>query len=183
MRYDGSIGLVTREGNTAPGVSGTFTAFGDPVINGYGEVAFVAKLALSPTVTAENNQGIWTDLGGSLKLVCREGTAPAGMASGYTFKTFQWFNLSDDLLYVGAQTTNGTTTLSGVWKYDGTTFSKVCAQGDSMLLSGSTRVIKSIINPTGSQTGNAQSRVASSSGRLVLEVSSSNGYEQYVTFP
>jgi hypothetical protein len=76
----GSLELIAREGQVAPGTGGeTFFNIGEfsstqIVLNNAGQVAFDARLTPSPEVTLANARGIWaTDPGGNLQLVVREG--------------------------------------------------------------------------------------------------------------
>jgi len=52
---------------------GTFNNLADPVYANDDEVAFVGKLAASPTVNNSNNLGIWSTASGQLALVARIG--------------------------------------------------------------------------------------------------------------
>jgi hypothetical protein len=94
----GSVNLLARTGTQAPGVNagvvfsdfpGTITlAAGTvPVLNGAGQVAFVAKLA-GPGVTAMNDSGIWLATSGNVQLVAREGDPVPGTVDGVTFPSF-----------------------------------------------------------------------------------------------
>lgn len=76
---NGSLGLVAREGEAAPGTGGA--SFGDMhpafsravAFNNRSQVAFFANL-VGPGVTTANNAGIWmTDTAGNLQLVIRKG--------------------------------------------------------------------------------------------------------------
>jgi hypothetical protein len=63
--------------------TGTFRA---PVINNFGQVAFLASLRLGVGgVTADNNKGIWSEGGGTLHLVAREGEQAPGAPAGANF--------------------------------------------------------------------------------------------------
>lgn len=71
----GSLGLVARTGETAPGTSGDtrFESFGPAlVLNAGGEVAFRAEL-VGPEVMERNDRGIWAGRPGAVQLVVREG--------------------------------------------------------------------------------------------------------------
>lgn len=67
----------------APNVSGfgnaTFASFGDPVTSPDGHYAFTAKLAGG--VPASKANSLWTNLGGSLKLVLQQGSPLPGLTS------------------------------------------------------------------------------------------------------
>jgi len=83
------LALVAREGFTAPDVGlGRFSILNDPVLNGAGQVAFIATL-FGTGVHASNNSGIWSEGGdGVLSLVAREGSAAPGTPAGVTFLDF-----------------------------------------------------------------------------------------------
>jgi hypothetical protein len=78
-RRDGTLGLIAREGNRAPGTADGIT-FGDfrfigPMLNGRGQVAFAVNV-FGPGVNLANDMGIWlTDSAGDLHLLVREGDA------------------------------------------------------------------------------------------------------------
>jgi hypothetical protein len=77
----GSPRLVAREGEAAPGAGpNVFLDFSVPVgllFNGAGHTAFAAALT-GPGTNADNNSGLWSDRGGSLDLVMREGDSAPG---------------------------------------------------------------------------------------------------------
>jgi hypothetical protein len=85
----GSLRLVTREGNQAPGTPAgvNFKQMNTPVLNGAGQTAFSAFLTGSG-VDLSNDYGIWSEGGGSLALVARSGSPAAGTASGVVFSGF-----------------------------------------------------------------------------------------------
>ena len=69
----GSLSAVLREGDTAPGTGGAvFSTFASEVVNGTGQ--FAARATIRGTgVTSTNNGGLWSNTGGTLQLVAREG--------------------------------------------------------------------------------------------------------------
>ena len=74
----GSLALLARAGNTAPGTSADFNSFkrvGDPVFNGTGQTAFRGWLTGPDVIFSSNDTGIWSEGGGSLALVARAGNA------------------------------------------------------------------------------------------------------------
>jgi len=85
----GSLGLVARTGDQAPGMpSGVLygSVSGSTIrLNDVGQSAFVATLT-GVGVSASNDQSIWSDRSGSLSLVSREGDpapgAPVGVRLG-----------------------------------------------------------------------------------------------------
>ncbi len=80
----GTLALVARAGDAAPGTEATFGRMlleysrrGPPVINGAGQTAFIAELANS-TGYGNEGVGIWSESGGSLTLVARDGSVAPG---------------------------------------------------------------------------------------------------------
>lgn len=71
----GSMALIVKVGDTAPGVAGaTFTGFDLPLVGGQEQAAFLGVIA-GPGVTSANNQGLWREApnGGGLTLLLRSG--------------------------------------------------------------------------------------------------------------
>lgn len=91
------IHLITRTGSPAPGTASTFANLGDPVYNGYLDLAFQGTLTIGiGGVTASNANGIWftpPSPDGSLSLVVRQGSQAPGCPPGATFNTFTAFAL------------------------------------------------------------------------------------------
>jgi hypothetical protein len=88
----GSLQLVAREGNQAPGmISGAkFDSFDPPKLSDGGHTAFTAGLALDTTlgITSANRTGLWSDANGELDLVARSGDQAPGMPMGAVFNIF-----------------------------------------------------------------------------------------------
>lgn len=166
-------GLIAREGDSAQGTSATFAGFGDPVINAEDKVAFYAALQRDDSaVTKLNDQGIWTTLGGSLALAIREGDQAPGLPSGVIFRKISWIHLGKDGLYIGAYaaTADGTVKANGIWEFANDTLTKVVATGDTVPTADGPQIVRTLGKPAGAGTGSAQSRVASSSGKLAIVV-------------
>jgi hypothetical protein len=85
----GVLSLVARTGSTAPGTSAMFRSImGVPQFNALGQTAFRADL-IGAGVTDANDQGIWSEGGGSLALVARTGDeAPGAGGLEFTKPTF-----------------------------------------------------------------------------------------------
>jgi hypothetical protein len=84
----GSLSLVVREGDTAPGVSGAvFTNLGAPVFNDHGEVGFLA--AISSTTSFLPVDGIWSGAAGNVNLFARYGMQAPGTDVGVSFLSFK----------------------------------------------------------------------------------------------
>lgn len=172
------VDAVAQSGTTAADTTAMFKAFGDPVINDDGEVAFTATLKSG--VRTGDDAGVWSDLGGTLHLAWREGEQAPGLPTGKLFAKASWINLQDGALYIGATTSRKG---SGVWKWDGTTLTKVVALGDGVLLTdGVTHSVKTIVAPASSGNGNATSRLVGRDGTLTLLLRFTDGRVETVTF-
>jgi hypothetical protein len=181
LRTGFTSGIVARTGELAGAGEAVFSSLGDPVLNNKGQVAFTGTLRGSG-VTTRNDQGLWSDLGGSLVPVIREGDSVPALGSGAVFQKINWFHLGDTALFIGATAREGAAKRSGVWKWDGTTLANITYIGDSFALGGQDRVIKTISGPLSIGTGNAQSRIGSSSGRLLLLLTAQDGWQEFVRF-
>jgi hypothetical protein len=83
--HGGGLALIARAGAAAPGTGVSFReVFSDPVINTSGRTAF-GNLVTGPGVTSANSSGVWSEGGGSLALVAREGSAAPGTPAGFLF--------------------------------------------------------------------------------------------------
>ncbi|NOZ38619.1 MAG: hypothetical protein GXP24_00150 [Planctomycetes bacterium] len=78
----GSLALIAREGSSAPGTSEKFRNIGATVVNDAGQTAFIGSLTTS-TGSFFTNRGIWSEGGGSLALVARDGMAAPGTGSRF----------------------------------------------------------------------------------------------------
>ena len=81
--------IVALTGDPAPGTPPDvdFSLFlGDPVIDGAGHSAFVARLT-GPDVGASNDDGLWSEGSGSLALLAREGNQAPGQPAGVLLAT------------------------------------------------------------------------------------------------
>ncbi|WP_119165837.1 DUF7453 family protein [Algihabitans albus] len=97
----GSVGLVARKGDVAPGTTATFNEFSSaPRLNANGETAFVASLRGSGA-NFSNNQAVFAETGGGLGLVARKGEAAPGTTE--TFNSFQTprLNANGETAFVG----------------------------------------------------------------------------------
>jgi hypothetical protein len=151
------------------------------VISGEGSLAFMAKIR-GEGIKTKNDQGLWTDLGGSLVPALREGDPAPALGDGATFQKINWFHLGDNALFIGATARKGSTKVSGVWKWNGTDLVNITYHGDSFALGGQDRIIKTISSPLSIGTGHAQSRIGSPSGRLLLLLTATDGWQQMVQF-
>lgn len=87
---NGSLALVARKGDAAPGTTGAqFSGMSSPIINGSGHVAFTGFLTGTEVDPQTNSMGIWSDRTGSLELVARMGDVAPGTV-GATFFQFDY---------------------------------------------------------------------------------------------
>ncbi len=82
----GSIALVAREGDPAPGM-GTGVNFSGSLFGTVGDDGHVglAGSASGVGVTTANNEGVWSNRSGSLELIVREGDPAPGTEPGVAF--------------------------------------------------------------------------------------------------
>lgn len=83
----GTLALVARGGDAAPGTTALFRAdtFTAPALNSSGQIVF-KNLLQGPGVNAGNSTGIWSAAGGGgVELVAREGNAAPSGSPGTTF--------------------------------------------------------------------------------------------------
>jgi hypothetical protein len=86
----GSLDLVVRSGNPAPGTPDGVkfdSFFFQTGFNDAGQVAFYAFLA-GDGVNPSNDNGIWSEGSGTLSLVARTGSQAPGAPAGVTFRDF-----------------------------------------------------------------------------------------------
>jgi hypothetical protein len=82
----GTLSVVARVGDHAPDTPDG-VQFGEAsyhLISGSGGVSFRGRLS-GPGVNSANNQGVWSDSTGVLRLVVREGQQAPGMPDGFVF--------------------------------------------------------------------------------------------------
>lgn len=94
MERNGSLNLVVREGDPAPGLDPA-VAFKDPlnvVLNHAGQAAFVSYLT-GPGVYSHNDTSIWLESDGAIRLVAREGDPAPGTEPGVVFQAVTYFKL------------------------------------------------------------------------------------------
>lgn len=85
----GSLSLLVREGDPAPGITDA-TFFDFPYAIGIGDdgtVGFLARLG-GTGVTVDDELTVWTGRPGALKLVAREGDPAPGLGNDVVFDTF-----------------------------------------------------------------------------------------------
>ena len=138
----GSLALLTREGNTAPGTGGaTFNEFGIPALNTVGKTAFVGFLNIgtgSPAVDISNDLGIWSNHTGSLTLVVREGDIMPGTGNARLLRFNNSFviNAAGDIAFPGLlHTGTGSPAVDGsnnkgVWLKNESGLTLIARKGD-----------------------------------------------------
>ncbi|MFN3166892.1 MAG: choice-of-anchor tandem repeat NxxGxxAF-containing protein [Phycisphaeraceae bacterium] len=137
----GSVGLVTRLGDAAPGTGPgiVFSGIDNEVsINNAGDVAFLAFLE-GPGVDITNGRGIWAGSQGTLQLVVRSGEPAPGTGPGVVFRnSFNSFssiefNSKGDTAFIafldgpGVNETNNT----GVWSGSSGSLELIAREGDA----------------------------------------------------
>jgi hypothetical protein len=107
-----------------------------PHLNAAGHVTFNGWLS-GPDVTAANDNGIWSDVSGSLSLVVRAGDHAPGTPSGVAFQeisdTNVFFNGSGKIAFAAGLTGAGAdaTNSYGIWSNRSGAFGPVMREGDS----------------------------------------------------
>ncbi|RYD84398.1 MAG: tandem-95 repeat protein, partial [Verrucomicrobiaceae bacterium] len=144
---------ITREGRRAPdasglpmrGKGGMFRSFKDPLLNDWGDVAFVAKLSKA---SAQRDTGIWFQpAGGALRMMAREGDVAAGV-EGARFGTFISTGLTDTgaIPFVARLRTGkaGVTSANalGLWVITAEGTRLLLRQGDTLSVGGVPKQVK-----------------------------------------
>ena len=132
----GSLALVARGGDSPPGGGAgvRFNRFFDPIFNSTGQTAFDAQLSGTGLDTT-NDDGIWSDGGGPLALIAREGGQAPGTNPGIDFINFGHrlllnnvgrAALKSDLIGPGVDVTNNV----GIWSEGGGGLALIARAGD-----------------------------------------------------
>ena len=117
----GSIALVARENDPAPGTDGVFATFNNTntLHNDGGKVCLQASIR-GGTVTTANDSGIWMGTPGNLQLIIREGDVDP--VTGGTFGSISgistYFNDRDQIVVGTITLTGGTSPGSSTWLYN-----------------------------------------------------------------
>jgi len=165
-RQDGTLRLVAREGNDAPGTFGAdFGAFNRPVVNASGDIAFSGFLQNENNVFSFNDGGIWATRNGVLQLIAREDRDAPG-TGGADFNIFgaPSLNALGDLSFSASLQTgeNGvdSSNNSGIWAYSSfdDEFKLIVRKGDLFDISqdpmiSDFRTISGILGSSLSDTG------------------------------
>jgi kumamolisin len=162
----GTLALVAQIGTSAPGTSANFLMLSDPVYNDSAAVAFRGTLkVVSGEATNTTAAGIWSNSGGTLSLIARQGSAAAG--TGSTFSTFTALGLTASAGPVFYATLNNggnvtSTNNAGIWEGN-TAQTLALQQGEAI---GGKTVSKLTFMPVETIV-NGQTRSFNASGDLV----------------
>lgn len=134
----GSIALIAREGDQAPGTpSGVVfddLRFGNNtlVINGNNKIAVTAEL-MGSGVTSDNDTGIWIQNNSALELVVREGEQVPGLGPNSHWGGFSGpkMNINDNIVFTAFLRGDVTSKNDrGIWFYDGSTILQIVREGE-----------------------------------------------------
>ena len=170
---DGILELVTQTGDIAPGTDDIFLSLGDPIYNNSQEVAFRGFCGGSEN---SSTAGIWSDIGGKLALVAREGSQAPGCPIGQTINSLTSLALSDkgQIVFSGKLTDNVAEGVSSsndaaIWEGTPTQIRPVLRLGDMV----STKTVASITSslPVERYVGGQSRGISTSTGDLVCAAS------------
>jgi hypothetical protein len=127
----GSVGIVARTGDPAPGAGSTFGAFTtDPVLGDASQVAFAAYTAAGPATA-----GIWSGGPGSLGLVALTGAlVPGGGGAAFAdVSHYPSINPAGQVAFeshlTGSGINNGNNNNEGIWIGNSTSLSQAVVKG------------------------------------------------------
>jgi hypothetical protein len=170
--------IVATQKKVAPGAGGLlFKSFLAPVIGGNGAVAFIADLE-GRGATRAGDEGLWTNLGGTLALVAREGD-PIPNSQTITYKAFRAVSIQGNEVVFVADLTGGVTSLTDtavfVWAPEFGT-KRMIREGDPFTVSaGDVRVIGSLSMLTSSAKSPGQGRGHPADGLYILSATFVDG--------
>jgi len=134
----GSLALAGREGSAAPGgpAGALFRRLDNPVINDNGRQAFHGLLREDVAgVTLASNEAIWSNGGGALGMIAREGNDAPGTPAGVAFNTLldPTINTAGQAAFQGTLKGSGVTASNdkGIWAQQGGTLGLVARSGES----------------------------------------------------
>jgi kumamolisin len=178
----GNLDLIAQIGTSAPGTSGFFQTLSDPVYNDSAQVAFrgVLKVA-SGQATNATSAGIWSNSGGSMALVARQGSSASG--TGSTFSTFTALGLTASAGPVFYATLNNGGSITsannaGIW--EGNTAQTLALQQGAVI--GGKTVSKLIFMPAETIV-NGQTRSFNATGDLACAATftdKTTGFVEYI---
>ncbi|MBA4106104.1 MAG: hypothetical protein C0485_10120 [Pirellula sp.] len=166
-----AIRIVAASGQAAPNTTGRFSQLyhsGDgpapPVINSAGRVAFAATLEIGVGVTALDDTGMWSDGGGAMALVGREGfAAPTGPAGAlYRRLANPVLNDTGAIAFGGAMREGvaGVTVddNGGLWSSGGGATALVAREGNQAVGTAAGVEFAGLIDPTFNNSGQSAFR-------------------------
>lgn len=141
----GSLTMVARRGDTAPGTGGaTWNGFNNRLHNVRGQVAFQGFLNIVAPVTSANDTGIWTGLPGSLQLIAREGQVMPGTGGGTAGSmngAAVYFNDAGQVLF-NTTLSGGTSPGTSLWLWDQAAgLRAIILVGDTVTLPAGVKVV------------------------------------------
>ena len=166
--------LVAAKGNAAPGITdAVFGSFYDPVLNRAGTTGYiafqavVAAAAKKPAIPATATNGIWTNVGGSLQLVVRMGTAAPG-TGGALFKNISAITLvQDEVLFTAGLVLDGTLATAandqGAWRWTaGAGLELILREGQTIPTIAGNKIVSTfqMIGSVASSTGHGRHHLA-----------------------
>jgi hypothetical protein len=174
----GSMALVARSGNQAPGApSGvTFGRVGWPLINNIGQAAFYSPLA-GDGVTTANNESIWIERHGALTLVVREGSSAPGAPTGVNFASLDSNSLAlndaGQLAFMAQLTDNS----SSLWATDVAGGLHLIARkgGQLEVAPGDFRTVNALAFAGGAGTSDGRRLGFNNSGQLAFSAAFTGG--------
>jgi hypothetical protein len=143
--FGGPLQIVARTGSGGPGpnlgAGVNFSALNAPLLNATDSVAFMATIN-GPGTSASNDFGIWTNSGGTLQAVIREGSSELGpqLGEGVYFderSTKSWsmaMNGVGEVVVAAPLIGTGVTSSndSGIWAWTNGQLIKIIREGDQI---------------------------------------------------
>lgn len=186
--YRGSVGtltLVSRRGDPAPGTDAAFDNWNTNSLNisASGRVCFQAQLT-GGTSTIANDTGIWSGMPGALQLVVREGSVIAGTGGSVVGQLFGQALYSNDLgqILFSATITGGTITGLALLAWDPTLgILPILFPGDSIQVSTLVQKTVSGFGAVSSNNTNGAALGFGHDGRVGVRVAFSDGTNAIMT--
>jgi len=180
----GSLELVIREGDPAPGIGGgvVLSSVDEVFINGMGHVVFLSGLS-GPGVGATNNLGLWAGAIGAIDLVVRTGDSAPGAGEGVVFSGFPYggyaFNGTDQVAFGAALSGAGVDASNDRALWVGTPGGipqMILREGDLF----GTNIVGSFIYATRSAGEDGRRRALNDAGQFAFRLGFTNGSQAIV---
>lgn len=114
----GTLQLVARKGETAPGTDAFFNTFSIPNISGDGDISFLGTLQ-GPDVDDSNRFGVWLKVDDSFELVARTGQIDPGSGLEFAGLNRPAMNSNGQIAFQASVVIPGDTNqITGVWATD-----------------------------------------------------------------